>query len=360
MAIFKDTEKRKTSNYKKTQNIASLKRVNEYVSRGDKVAIGEELTIEELSNRKDDAVFGYVMQDKKTETKLITGINCRPSSVFEEMLLTKSMFRKMEGRQFKHFIHAYSKLEKSLTPKMAHEITLKLLEHKKFKDYEILVATHTDTDHIHSHIIVNSVNMKTGKKWNHSLKDMTAIRELSNKLCAEYGLKHSFANIKPNELVNKKPYPGDEYRAKQKGRSWKYETFLMVDECRRRAKNKDEFIKTLEKVGYKVRWVDSRKNITFILPNGRKLNNDKLHPKQRFTKEALLKQFQINKEFHQKIKINNIPEIYYRTIKLLTDNPEKGDKSYPMTYLEGQALKEKMIEEAKGRGFDWEKEQERQ
>ncbi len=57
-------------------------------------------------------------------------------------------------------------------------------------------------------------------------------------------------------------------------------------------------------LGYQVRWVDNRKNITFILPpNGRKCNNDKLHPPKSFTKEALLKKFELNKQFIEKKKI---------------------------------------------------------
>ncbi len=58
-------------------------------------------------------------------------------------------------------------------------------------------------------------------------------------------------------------------------------------------------------LGYQVRWVDNRKNITFTLPpNGRKCNNDKLHPSKNFTKEALLKKFELNKQFIEKKRYN--------------------------------------------------------
>ena len=176
----------------------------------------EEVIIKNLINKKDSAIFKYVTQNKKTEAKLISGINCSPSSVFDEMLLTKRMFNKMGGRQFKHFVHSYSSNETDLTPEMAHEITLKLLEHKKFKDFQILVTTHIDTKHIHSHVVVNSVNMQTGKKWQHSEKDLREIRKYSNKLCEEYGLKYSFTNTKTDKFTRKENPSTGEYRTRKK------------------------------------------------------------------------------------------------------------------------------------------------
>ena len=95
----------------------------------------------------------------------------------------------------------------------------------------------------------------------------------------------------------------------------------------------------------------------------RQCNNDKLHPPKNFTKEALIKKFELNKQVlkkdegsivkkEQENKVNIILE----TIRMLSDNPHEGDKDYPLTYLEGQALKDKMIEEGKGHGLDWDRE----
>lgn len=383
MALFKDTEKRKKDKVKNSQKIASLKRVLSYVTREDKIgtvdeimnrsnelkAIDEGSIIEEILERKDDTLFKYITQGKKTEERLVTGINCRASSAFNEMMITKKMFNKTDGRQFKHFVHSYSKLEKNLTPEMAHEITLKLMEHEKFKDFQILVTTHVDTDTIHSHIAVNSVNMKTGLKWKHSLGDLFKITDYSNKLCAEYGLEHSFIDNMKSKFTNKENYYLEE-KLKEEERSWKHETWLILKELRRTSKSKEEFIDNMKSLGYGVRWIDERKDIqlSFNTPDGkaRKINLDKFHPKEYYTKEALLEQFKKNKEyqdnkevFESKVKRENLQELYFRTVKFLFENPDQGNKDYPMSYLEGQALKEKMIEKAKGRGFDWEKEQER-
>ncbi|MGI6383302.1 MAG: relaxase/mobilization nuclease domain-containing protein [Tissierellaceae bacterium] len=364
MAVFKDTEKRKNSNnYRTPQNKASLKRAVEYIAREDKIGEIDGEKIDELLKQGHERVLDYVSQKNKTNSKLITGINCNPSSAFDDMMMVKMLHNNTGGRQFKHFVHSYSKYEDDLTPEMAHEISLKLLEHEKFKGFQILASTHVDEDHLHTHFVINSVNMETGLKWQHSTKDMEEIRAYSNQLCKEYGLSHSFVNTKTNKYNKSKSMDIGEDKARQEGRSWKYEAWLTINECRKISTSKEEFIENMEKLNYKVRWVDERKNITFTLPNGRKLNNDKLHPPERFTKEALLNQFQLNKEyqerrkeFNAKIKSQNLQELYFRTIKFLFENPDEGDKDYPMTYLEGQALREKMIEEAKGRGLDWEKE----
>ena len=296
MAIFKDTEKRKGHNKRKSQSKASLKSVNAYIAREDKVGEFEEEEIEKLLDKRDNLVFNYVMWDKKTNFKLITGINCRPSSAFDEMMVTKNLFNKTEGRQFKHFIHSYHSKE-DISPELAHEISLKLLEHEKFKGFQILAATHVDTDHIHTHFVINSVNMETGLKWQHSSKDLVDIINLSNKLCYKHGLKYSYANVQTNEFTKRNSISSGEYRARKKGRSWKYEAWLAINECAKLSTDKEDFIKNMNSLGYKVRWVDERKNITFTLPNGRKLNNDKLHPPEKYTKEALLKKFELNKQF---------------------------------------------------------------
>ncbi len=362
MAIFKDTERKKGNNKRKSQSKASLKSVNLYISRDDKVGEVEEVEIEKLINKGDNSIFNYVAQDKKTNMKLVTGINCRPSSAFDEMMFIKNLYNKTEGRQFKHFVHSFHPKEE-ITAELAHEISLRLLEHEKFRGFQILAATHIDTGHIHTHFVINSVNMETGLKWQHSLKDLFDITDFSNKLCHEYGLKYNFINTKTNEFSNKQSISSGEYRAKKQGKSWKYETWLTINECMKISTSKEEFIMNMEKLGYKVRWVDERKNITFTLPNGRKLNNDKLHPPEKYTKEALISRFQLNKQFQERNaefkaekKSQDLQNLILETIRRLEEDPELGDKNYPLTYLEGQALKEKMIEEAKGRGLEWGKE----
>lgn len=320
----------------------------------------ESVFIEQLIEKdKGNRAINYITKDGKTELNLITGINCNPESAFDEMIITKKMFNKEEGRQFIHFTHSYSDKE-NIDPQLAHEISLKLIENHKFKDFQIIAATHVDKKHIHTHFVLNTVNIETGIKWRQSKKELEEIKNYSNELCKEYGLKYSFVEIKKENSNSKS---SGEYRAKKEGRSWKYELWLTINECIKGSKNKEEFIKNMNNLGYGVRWTDERKNITFTLPNGRKCNNDKLHPPKNFTKEALIKKFELNKQIlkkHEgsivKKEQENKVNIILETIRMLSDNPHEGDKDYPLTYLEGQALKDKMIEEGKGHGLDWDRE----
>lgn len=355
----------------KNEKRAGLVRAIDYIVDEKKTEVfnlkhedAESIFIDQLiEDNKGNRAINYITKDGKTASNLITGINCNPESAFYEMMITKQIFNKESGRQFIHFTHSYSDKEK-ITPELAHEISLKLIAQERFKGFQILAATHVDKHHLHTHYVLNTVNIETGLKWQQSDKQLESLKKYSNQLCEEYGLKYSFIET---EKKNSNSQSLGENIAKKEGRSWKHELWLTIKECSKIATSKEDFIKRMNDLGYKVRWEDSRKNITFTIPSGRKCNNDKLHPPEKYTKEALLKKFELNKqweentiafmerkkEFEVNRTIQNRDNIIMDTIKFLTDNTHEGDKNYPMTYLEGQALKEKIIEKAKGEGLDW-------
>ncbi|MFA5577575.1 MAG: relaxase/mobilization nuclease domain-containing protein [Tissierellaceae bacterium] len=360
------------------REVAGLIRAIDYIADENKTEIfniehedKESIFIEKLlEEKKVNRAINYITKDNKTSAHLVTGINCssNPDTVFDEMMITKRLYNKEGGRQFIHFTHSYSSEEKDLSPELAHEISLKLIEHERFKGFQILAATHIDKDHIHTHFILNTVNEETGLKWQQSDRELQELKKYSNQLCLGHGLKHS---IVPLRNEKQRGISMGEIKAKEKGRSWKYEAFHAINDARKTAISKDDFISKLEIQGYKVRWVDNRKDIqfSFLTPDGkaRKLNADKLHPPENFTKEALLKKFNLNKQY-QNISKQNIlnnqfdarQELVLQTIRKLEDDPINHDKKdYPRQYLEGQALKEKMKEKAKGEGLDWEGEQEK-
>ena len=104
-----------------------------------------------------NAAMRYVQQEKKTMwdgQKLVSGVNCRPESVYDDFLQTKLLYHKEEGRMFYHMVQSFSK-DEPVDPVIAHAAALKLAEY--FTGREVLVCTHTDRDHIHSHFIINSV-----------------------------------------------------------------------------------------------------------------------------------------------------------------------------------------------------------
>ncbi|MBR1373884.1 relaxase/mobilization nuclease domain-containing protein [bacterium] len=106
-------------------------------------------------------IFPYIMKKEKTDAKLISGINCMPETALEEFRAVKNQFRKTDGRQYWHIVQSFSP-DDNLTPEIAHEIGLKFAEY--FGNYQTVVATHIDRNHIHNHIVFNSVNFENGKK----------------------------------------------------------------------------------------------------------------------------------------------------------------------------------------------------
>ncbi|MHA5220249.1 relaxase/mobilization nuclease domain-containing protein [Dysosmobacter sp. Phy] len=238
-------------------------------------------------------VLRYSQQDEKTlweGQRLVTGWNCTAQSALSEMLLTKERHRKTDGRQYYHFVQSFAETD-DLTPQEAHAIALELAQ-REFPNFEVLVATHIDTDHLHSHLIVNSVSFQDGRKLHQSAADLQAHRLTSDEICAAHGLD---ILPPPEKQVKQKRMSSREYRSATKGESWKFRLMNTIDQCMRYAATKDEFISLMESEGYQVRWTDSRKNITYTTPEGMKCRDDRLH-ERKYTKEVMEREFRIRAE----------------------------------------------------------------
>ena len=238
-------------------------------------------------------VLRYSQQDEKTLWEgqwLVTGWNCTAQSALSEMQLTKERYRKTDGRQYYHFVQSFSEAD-DLTPQEAHAIALELAQ-REFPDFEALVATHIDTDHLHSHLIVNSVSFQGGRKLHQSAADLQAHRLASDEICAAHGLE---ILPPPQKQVKQKRMGAREYRSAAKGQSWKFRLMNTIDQCMKYAETKDEFISLMESEGYQVRWTDRRKNITYTTPEGMKCRDDRLH-ETKYTKEVMEREFRIRSE----------------------------------------------------------------
>lgn len=236
-------------------------------------------------------VLRYTMQDKKTIVddgiKYVSGVNCTPQSAYTEFNNTKKLFGKTEGRQYYHFVQSFS-IDENISPETAHEIALRFAEEtEKFGGFEIVVSTHCDRDHIHSHFVMNSVNSETGKKFHISESEVEMLMQVSDKICREYGL--SIVNPKPSsERV--KPMNDREYRSAEKGESWKIRLEAVISNAMQTAVSKEHFIMLMEAEGYGVKWTDTRKNITYTTPEGKACRDSKLHC-QKFLKESMENEF---------------------------------------------------------------------
>lgn len=239
-------------------------------------------------------VLRYVQQEEKTtweDRRLVSGWNCTAQSVCSEMQLTKERFHKTDGRQYYHFVQSFAETD-DLTPQEAHAIALALVQ-REFPNFEVLVATHIDTDHLHSHLVVNSVSFQDGRKLHQSAADLQAHRMANDEICTAHGLE---ILPPPQKQVKQKRMSTREYRSAAKGESWKFRLMNTIDQCMRYAASKEEFISRMESEGYQVRWTDSRKNITYTTPTGMKCRDDRLH-EEKYTKEVMEHEFRIRAAF---------------------------------------------------------------
>ena len=236
-------------------------------------------------------VMRYVQREAKTlweEQRLVTGVNCRPESVYDDFLRTKLLYHKTDGTMFYHMVQSFPKGE-TVDPVAAHNCALELA--KWFQDYEVLVCTHVEREHIHSHFIINSVNLETGRKLHMAEPQLQELRQRNDMACAMFNLPV----FQPQQKKKKvKSMSGAEYHAAARGESWKFQLMNTIDECMRYARTKEEFITLMEIEGYQVHWTDSRKNITYTIPSGMKCRDNKLHD-ERYLKEAMEYEFRIRK-----------------------------------------------------------------
>ena len=131
--------------------------------------------------------IAYVLNGDKTDGQILTAhLNCDPGREYEQMLGTKEAVGKTGGRQCYHIIQSFRPGE--VTPELALEIA-KEFANAYLSEYQVVIGTHVDKDHIHSHILFNSVNYFTGEKYHVSTQDYyRQIRAISDRLCREHGL----------------------------------------------------------------------------------------------------------------------------------------------------------------------------
>ena len=225
---------------------------------------------------------------------LISGVNCVPQAALLEFMNTKRLYGSTDGRMYYHMIQSF-RPDDPVTPEMAHEIALKLAEH--IPGYEIIVATHTDREHLHNHFVINSVSCDTGLKYHSNEESLMALRKASDELCMQYGL----SVVKPKKQKKERTMSDREYRAYAKGDSWKMDLEITVDECMTKARSREHFIRLMEYNGYEVKWTPGRKNITYTTPEGHKCCDDKMNG-LKYLKEEMEYEFRIRQEICRRIE----------------------------------------------------------
>ena len=237
------------------------------------------------------SVMRYVSQLSKTlwdGQQLVSGIGCQPETAFDEFLSTKLLHHKDGGVMFYHMVQSFPR-GADVDPRTAHEAARRLAGY--FEGCEVLVCTHVDREHIHSHCIINSVNFETGRKVHMADEQIQELRVRNDEICEELGLP----KFQRDEQRKAQGMSNAEYYTASKGESWKFELMRVIDECMRYAGNRDEFLTLLRAEGYDAAWRDSRKNITYTTPDGRKCRDNKLHI-EKYLKENMEAEFEYRTE----------------------------------------------------------------
>lgn len=212
----------------------------------------------------------YVTKEEKTEDKLVSGLHCEADTVKDEMQATKELWGKTGGRTYKHFVQSYHE-DEHITPEQAHKNAIELAKNTEaWKGHEVLIATHIDRGHIHSHFIVNSVNYEDGHKLQWSNQDLKDLKERCNEQSREQGLHvpekgKTFSGEEREETVawNKDTYNILKQAEQGKVKSYVQDIALAVLDCKETATSRQDFIERMEQRGYKTDWQDNHKYITW-------------------------------------------------------------------------------------------------
>ena len=267
-------------------------------------------TVTFIRNKKQSAgalggVKRYVEQEKKTldpsGARLVSGQNCTPQFADKEFLATRMVYHKDSPVYFYHYTQSFSP-DENIDGKAAHDIA-KEFAARAWPDSEVLIATHIDAAHIHSHFIVNAVCYESGKMLRQGPNTLKGLRQISDEICRA----HSLSVLPPNPEQKSNGMSAREYRVAVKRNSWKYRLINAIDDCMTYAGSKEEFIKLMgeyritpkDKCGIGVRWEDTRKNITYTLPSGMKCRDDRLH-ESKYLKENMEHEFAIRQEAFQR------------------------------------------------------------
>lgn len=240
------------------------------------------------------AVLEYV--GKKAEFSF--GINCSDNhkQVFTQFMETKKFFEKEKGRQYRHYIQSFApgEIEKDKVLSLGIQWAEKV-----FKGYEVFIVTHTDKEHLHNHIVINSVNYIDGKKFQERKNEFKEKMLINDEVCLENGINNI---VKPREIGEIITPDRKKYEIIKKGADITRLVETVLEVCNS-AQSKDNFISQMREKGYSVDWQDNKKHIVFTVGEdilqGKKdkfrlSNLNKTFNIPLFEKENLLEKFKEN------------------------------------------------------------------
>ena len=250
----------------------------------------------------------YVLRQDKTSELItyVTGPYCHNEInydlVYRTFLEEKKMWNKDTGRMYAHNIISWHK-DEQITPEQAFEFGKEFAENW-FSGFQTLVAVHKDKDHIHCHLVTNSVSYEDGRKLHNTRKDLERMKQLTNQMCRERGLtvaekgKHfDGSQIEKGEVI---AWSKDKYNlfCQQVKDSFVADCAMAVLKALENCISKEKFIEKMKQFGWNVNWTEKRKHITFQNQDGKKVRDSNLSKTFHLdiSKEGLENEFDRNRQ----------------------------------------------------------------
>lgn len=296
----------------------------EYVENKDKTQIH----ISDLSSTID-----YASNKNKTEEQFyVTGINCDSNNVYQDMMLVKKAYNKIDNIQGFHGYQSFK--EGEVTPDVAHKIGIQLANEMWGDEFQVVVTTHLNTNHVHNHFVVNSISMKDGHKYNYSNHEMARLRQTNDFICKEYGLSYLEEKVTRKKFDFSKYINHDNYSTR---------TQRDIDIAIKNSFNYQDFINTMKKMNYEVierygklsvKHANMKRNIRIERQFGEDYTIDNIYrriaeevPDKLTTEELTTYNYHKNKYYKNKHSLGAMFLYFIFRIKIY----EKSPRNYPIS-----------------------------
>lgn len=226
----------------------------------------EKTRIPDLTGLQNDLeqTLNYAANDAKTtrENQLfVSGVNCVPAIARQQMELTKQQFGKTGGTVAFHAYQSFPPGE--VTPEQCHAIGVELAKRLWGDRFQVLVATHLNTDCCHNHFVLNSVSFADGKRYNDCKATYRALQQASDRLCREHGL----SVVEPGGTHT----PRNIYQAEKQGEPTRYNIMRTdIDQALFHCRTFGDLPGALRQMGYEVRFDPHRTYATLKLPGDKR------------------------------------------------------------------------------------------
>ena len=262
----------------------------------------------------------YVLRQDKTNELFtcVTGPYCHDEInydlVYRTFLEEKKVWDKDSGRMYAHNIISWHK-DEQITPEQALEFGKEFAENW-FSGFQTLVAVHKDKDHIHCHLVTNSVSYEDGRKLHNTRKDLECMKQLTNQMCrereltvAEKGKHFDGSQIEKGEVI---AWSKDKYNLfrQQVKDSFVADCAMAVLKALENCISKEKFIEKMKQFGWNVNWTEKRKHITFQNQDGKKVRDSNL-----------------SKTFHLDISKEGLENEFDRNRKKARDSANRDSRS---------------------------------